>query len=731
MKKILSTLLVVCLLAGALSGALCEALELMPEAEAGAEPMPEEVSGEDILPDDGDPLKDPDLLQPVSLEESSDDNATAVSNASAAAEATPLELSTPGADEGFPAVVPSDTEAARCAIESDITGEAQFAAYARRFFYGSGSGPLKTMASASAGEQLSGQDRALYEALKPQILEIAAGERSATRLQVPVSTVLGQESFSAEDALSHLVEGKIRYSWSLDLVCYALWFDCTWEMYWLDRYGGTNISSNWSPQPFYLSDDGSCYVTDGMFVTFSFPVLEQYRLQEGLYQLDTSLIQNAKLAADNASAIVSKYAACSDYVKLYGYAWEICRLVSYNEAATRSGWDDTLQDPWKLIWVFDGDDTTNVVCEGYAQAFQYLCELTDFDGKIRCILATGTAQGVAHSWNVVRMDDGKNYVVDVTWMDRPYQLADLEGTMTDWISLENGSYFLCGASKGSVEGGYTLDLRTGGATTDRSYRSDTLNAYSASALKLAKTKYVLNGFVRIGDDTYYFDDGRYVTGPWLLADTWYDFDEEGRLEGTPSGWRDIGSGQFYFESDGTLHTKHIPVTQTGVAASCTEDGLTEGITCAVCGAVLSSQTPEAAVGHRWDGVRLYWSDDMTHVTALRVCLNDSAHQQTETAEVTHAVTTEPTCIEMGVTTYTAMFENAAFGTRTRSLRNIPTAAHKPVTDKAVAATYTDTGLTRGSHCAVCGAVLVAQEVIEKRPLPEVGLLLTKNRTKTL
>lgn len=30
----------------------------------------------------------------------------------------------------------------------------------------------------------------------------------------------------------------------------------------------------------------------------------------------------------------------------------------------------------ELIWVFDGDSSTNVVCEGYAKAFQYLCDLS-------------------------------------------------------------------------------------------------------------------------------------------------------------------------------------------------------------------------------------------------------------------------------------------------------------------------------------------------------------------
>lgn len=48
--------------------------------------------------------------------------------------------------------------------------------------------------------------------------------------------------------------------------------------------------------------------------------------------------------------------------------------------------------------------------------------------------------------------------------------------------------------------------------------------------------------------------------------------------------------------------------------------------------------------------------------------------------------------------------------------DIDAAGHTPVTDPAVAPTETTDGLTEGSHCGVCGAVLTAQEVIPMRDL---------------
>ena len=105
----------------------------------------------------------------------------------------------------------------------------------------------------------------------------------------------------------------------------------------------------------------------------------------------------------------------TDYQKLVYYCNQIMSFVFYDQAALEQG--KAYGDTWQLISVFDGNSKTNVVCEGYAKAFMYLCNLTDFKGDISCITVTGDIPEGGHMWNVVNMDDGKNYLVDVTNID--------------------------------------------------------------------------------------------------------------------------------------------------------------------------------------------------------------------------------------------------------------------------------------------------------------------------
>ena len=72
------------------------------------------------------------------------------------------------------------------------------------------------------------------------------------------------------------------------------------------------------------------------------------------------------------------------------------------------------------------------------------------------------------------------------------------------------------------------------------------------------------------------------------------------------------------------------------------------------------------------------------------------------------VTKEPTCTENGVRTYTCENGNIMY-------ESIPALGHKEVIDPAKDATCTQTGLTEGKHCSVCGETLVAQTEVPMKP----------------
>ena len=79
-------------------------------------------------------------------------------------------------------------------------------------------------------------------------------------------------------------------------------------------------------------------------------------------------------------------------------------------------------------------------------------------------------------------------------------------------------------------------------------------------------------------------------------------------------------------------------------------------------------------------------------------------------EHVHVVVTDPavpaTCLQDGLTkgSHCATCEEILV-----AQKKIPATGHKEVVDEAVSATCQHTGLTAGSHCAACGEILVAQE----------------------
>ncbi len=112
----------------------------------------------------------------------------------------------------------------------------------------------------------------------------------------------------------------------------------------------------------------------------------------------------------------------------------------------------------------------------------------------------------------------------------------------------------------------------------------------------------------------------------------------------------------------TDETPHVHNYQAVVTPpTCTEQGYTT-YTC-LCGESYVADYVDA-LGHDWDETTYEWAEDSSRCTATRICKRDASHVETETVATTSEVTLEPTMEAEGERTYTAAFENPAFGTQT-------------------------------------------------------------------
>lgn len=340
-----------------------------------------------------------------------------------------------------------------------------FGKYANQFFYEE---DASTAPATSIGESvLSGVQQTLYEEMKTKVTGIAA---KGGNTKFKISSDLGlrwQTSASgsrldkeATQIFNNLNTGKI-------ITC--LLADCPYELYWYEKTAITQWSYSYST----YTSGGKRYgqITD---LTVSMPVCDGYAYSR--YRVNAGMVEVAKAAAANAKLIVNEFKNMSEPEKLVGYKEMICYLTDYNDAAVSDSYTGGYGDPWQLIWVFDGDDSTQVVCEGYSKAFQYLCDLSD----ITCYTVTGDMDGGtgagAHMWNIVEQD-GRYYIADITNSD--------EGS-----AGENGGLFLTPPAYGSVSQGYTYETENGNLYF--SYDRTTKNTYgtgSNSVLQMTDQDY--------------------------------------------------------------------------------------------------------------------------------------------------------------------------------------------------------------------------------------------------
>lgn len=317
-------------------------------------------------------------------------------------------------------------------------------------------------ASVEAREQLGAKDKNIYDFLKNKIEKVANGEMSSTTFEINKDAfekwgfknswtaeelgIVKEDSESENQYLQRVCNaafGEFNKNFNISRIINAIIDDCPYDLYWFDKSETGGIASG----GYTLSDNRIDFYVDCLI--FSFRVAKNYKAEnynQNNPEVDVAKTSATLNAANYAKEIVEKYKNLPDYQKLKAYRDVICELTLYNTDAAES--NIAYGDEWQIIYVFDKNNKTNVVCEGYSKAFQYLFDLSTFKNDIKCYTVTGvTSSGSGagdHMWNIVKMEDGNSYLVDVTNSD------------TGSIG-QRGDLFLAGTA-GSINSGYSFTI---------------------------------------------------------------------------------------------------------------------------------------------------------------------------------------------------------------------------------------------------------------------------------
>lgn len=314
------------------------------------------------------------------------------------------------------------------------------------------------------GDVLSPFSKAVYDRLVPEIRKAANGQLATAAFAVSIdpekyltdgsggyysAAQLGISDInSLTYALKYVYCDKIGYDFSR--IHQALLADMPYDLYWYDKTAGLTYSEGVSAS--YKVEDGVSKVKLRLNLTVSMNVAAAYS-KTGIKktnEINTKMTAKAANTVTNAMSVVNSNKQKSDYEKLKAYNDWICSNVDYNYQALSNG--TPYGDPWQLIYVFDNDPSTKVVCEGYSKAFKLLFDLSSFSRpEMDCYITTGRMNNGNHMWNTVLMNDGKYYLADITNCDKgaigyPYNLflAGYNGVVG---GVDSGFYVNCNGKK--------------------------------------------------------------------------------------------------------------------------------------------------------------------------------------------------------------------------------------------------------------------------------------------
>ena len=382
---------------------------------------------------------------------------------------------------------------------------------------------------------LPGELSSVYNEVKPMVKQVADGTRASTIFEIPGTWTKTKSAWGitgeviSAGKLTTEASAAIEAAFNLDALMQRMLSEMPYELYWFDKTEGIGMSYGVSLSGEILTVKN---LKLSMYISQAYAKINEGGATYDPLTADTAKTSAAKRAAENATQVVAANTAKSDHEKLKAYLNYIKNAVSYNNEAANNN-ATPYGDPWQIIYVFDNDPSTNVVCEGYAKAFKYLCDLSSFsESDLFCSLVTGTMTvGTSvgpHMWNIVTVG-GRNYLVDVTNCD------------DDTVGVPD-KLFLCGATENEPSTKYTVTA--GSQSIVYEYDANTLSDYASSDLKLEKMPYSptsVSGLTVSGTAVSWNDkdNAEYYLYPTTMSDA--DIRAQWKTGGTVSDYTHIGT----------------------------------------------------------------------------------------------------------------------------------------------------------------------------------------------
>lgn len=396
-----------------------------------------------------------------------------------------------------------------------------------------------------------------------------------------------------------------------------------------------------------------------------------------------------------------------------------------------------VDDKWahSVQGVFDST-YSHVVCEGYSEAFSLIMNYLDIPNYY---IAGINKNGVGHAWNAVSDDEGATYMyMDLTWDDLGKDAgfyhkyfgmpsSDFEKDHGEFNSSGTGTnrlYDISAEVTNDFEGTYYYKAGFYCSVPDdyKEFAEYTrTKAYRFGTIFSCLTD-DLNVMIRLAQEYDIFNTISYYDINYNNKNYYAIVVTDINKVDLSKAEINLGKDKFVYtgeevkpEIEGVILNGVKLIKDDNYTVEYSDDIINPGTATLIIkgigayeGTAEKNYTilPKLADDDKEYYIAYTWSDDGKTCTAIAVYSDNYIID--ETATITEKVSKEATCIEQGITTYTASFNNNIFTTQTKDVVDIPISTIHIPGDKVIENEVSATCDQYGSYdevvyCSVCGA----------------------------